>query len=113
MNKEELDNIMNCKCLQSIIENDKNSHNRQESITRYEEELTIIETPIDKGEIIFNCFTIYRRESIRTNEMQSRLISSLRKEDEKSIPLFYCPICSTKTKHTITQDSFYYQFQNE
>lgn len=108
MNKEELDNIMNCKCLQSIIENDKESHNYSQ--TRYKGDSTFKETPIDKSELSFNCTTSFKKEVVNTHG--ETIINRIEK-GSKNIPLFYCPICSTKTKHTITQDSFYYQFQNE
>ena len=109
MNKEDLDKIMNCKCLQSIIENDKESHNLSQ--TRYEGDSTLKETPIDKSEITFNCTTLFKKEVVST---KGKTIINRTEKYHRNIPLFYCPICSTKTKHNVPQDdSFYYQLQNE
>ena len=105
MNKEDLDKIMNCKCLQFIIENDKESHNLSQ--TKYGESLK--ETPIDKSEITFNCTTLFKKEVVSKH---NETIINRTEKNHRNIPLFYCPICSTKTKHTIIQDSFYYQIQN-
>ncbi len=105
MNKERLNEIMNCKCLQSIIENDNTGRDEQWMGLR-----TIV-VPYDKyvSPITFECSTSYRRTVIdlETNR------TTYDRDEQKScgIPFLYCPICGSRSKHEIPKDSFYYKFQ--
>lgn len=101
MNKEDLNKIMNCECLQYIIDNDSQKHSREED--RFG--LKIIEKSNDKGEIIFECFTSYRHKRINNKN----IIMDRNQKDYCGIPFFYCPICGTKTKSNAI-GSFYERF---
>lgn len=104
MNKEKLNTIMNCECLQSIVDNDSEKHSREEE----RHGIKVIESSND-GEIVFECFTSYRRKIINKN--QNRIIGDRNQKDYCGIPFLYCPICGTKTKNNVYKESFYAQFQ--
>lgn len=104
MNKEKLNTIMNCECLQSIIENDSQKHSREEERLGTK----VIESSNDNGEIIFECFTSYRRKIINNN---NQIVVDRNQKDYCGIPFLYCPICGTKTKNNVYKESFYAQFQ--
>lgn len=105
MIKEKLNEIMNCECLQSIIENDKKKHTM--NISRFGE--NTIQEPNDCSEIIFECFTSYRSKYI---DSKNYVTKNRTEKDYSGVPFLYCPICGTKTKHDIPEDSYYHQFQN-
>ena len=105
MNKEKLNEIMNCGCLQSIIENDKKKHTM--NVERFGEK--IFQTPNDCSEIIFECFTSYRNKYI---DSRNYVIKDRTEKDYCGVPFLYCPICGTKSKHNTPEDIYYHQFQN-
>jgi len=106
MNKERLNEIMNCKCLQSIIEQDEKKHTMDEE--RFD--TRIIHNAKGNGLIIFECFTPYRRKMINLKTDITEIDRN--EKDFCGVPFLYCPICGSKTKHEISTESFYAQFQN-
>lgn len=107
MKIEKLNEIMNCECLQSIIEHDKKTHTiENEILGGYK----IIQTPYDDcSRIILECLTSYR--SIGINFNTGRKEQDIPEHDHSTLPILYCPICGCKTKHNIPTESFYSQFQ--
>jgi hypothetical protein len=105
MDSKKLNKIMNCNCLQHIIENDKNKHTL-ESI-RFNEKN--IQEALG-GRIILQCLTRYR--SINTNLENNRILKDRQEDDYCGIPFFYCPICGTKTKENTIEGDFYHKNQN-
>jgi hypothetical protein len=107
MNKESIDKIMNCQCLQSVIENDQKKHTVTDEC---HDGTTFIQTATDKSLIIFNCLTFYRKKVV---DKFGRASLDRLEDEHCNIPFLHCPICGTKTKHNIPEESFYHQFQNE
>lgn len=105
MDKEKLNKIMNCDCLQSIIENDKKKHTM--NVERFGEK--IVQEPNDCSAIIFQCFTSYRSKYFNSRGYMTK---DRTEKDYCGILFLYCPICGTKTKLGISEDSYYHQFQN-
>ena len=94
MKKEKINNVMNCNCLQDIIEYDENS-------------LISITTKPLKSEIIFEIIGLYR-ETICERET---IVKDRNEECGKSVPFLFCPICGMKSKLNIPKGSFYRKFQ--
>jgi hypothetical protein len=105
MKIEKLNDIMNCQCLQSIINNDRNKH----TIESERFGCKTIQTPNENSEIIFECLTSYRSKSINLNT--NRTEKDRNEQDYCGVPFIYCPICGCKTKLDIPTESFYAQFQ--
>jgi hypothetical protein len=105
MNKEKLNEIMNCQCLQSIIENDKNKHTVDEDRM---DGCKTIQTPNEHSQIIFKCLTSYRTQVI---DNINRIIKDRNEQDCCGIPFLHCPICGTKTNLDIPKESYYTQFE--
>jgi len=106
MDKLKLNEIMNCKCLQSIIEQDEKKHTMDEE--RFD--TRTIQNPNGNGVIIFECFTSFRNKRINLKTQITEI-----DRNEKGfcgVPFLYCPICGSKTKHEIPTESFYAQFQS-
>ena len=104
MNKEKLNDIMNCECLQTIIANDSKKHTIEENRGG----IKTIQTSNECGEIIFECFTSYKNKVF---DSKNNLVIDRNEKDTCGIPFLYCPICGTKTKHDIPKESFYEKFQ--
>jgi hypothetical protein len=104
MNKEKLNEIMNCECLQSVIENDKNKHTIE-----YVDHGGVKTTKISNdSKIIFECVTSYRVKKI---DNRNYIIKNRNEEEFCGIPFLYCPICGSRTKLDIPKKTFYDQFQ--
>lgn len=105
MNKDKLDQIMNCNCLQSIIEHDKNANtfdNKNKNGHVHSKKAD------DTGEIILESLVSYQHKIIGTYNIS---IKDRMEHENKSIPFLYCPLCGTKSKHDIPVDSWYFKFQ--
>lgn len=105
MRKEQLNKTMNCECLQSIIKNDEDGH----LVDSKQCGSQIIKTPNrESSEVIFKTFVSYHHKIIDS----SNNISKDKVEPYYcSIPFLFCPICGTKSKQDIPENSFYFKFQ--
>jgi len=106
MNNEKLNEIMNCKCLQSIIIQDEKKHTMNEDRL----DTRTIQEPNGNGQIIFECFTSFRNKKINLKTHRTEIDRN--EKDFCGVPFLYCPICGIKTKHEIPTESFYAQFQS-
>jgi hypothetical protein len=114
MNKDDINGLMNCQCLQGIIQNDMSRHTFEDKDDCNrgfrEPKLFHRQTAEDRSHVLqATCLTFYRDERF---EKGRAYIDRVDKE-YSNIPFLYCPICGTKTKHNIPEESFYHQFQNE
>lgn len=113
MNKYDINGIMNCQCLQGIIQNDMSKHTFEDKdeCNRGLEELKLFhrQTAKDCSQIQLTCITFYRDEKFD----KGRAYIDRMDKDECNIPFLYCPVCGTKTKHDIPEESFYHQFQTK
>lgn len=111
MNKKDLDVLMNCQCLQSIIKNDMDRHTFEDKkmINRcgLEDKFSHKQTVIDSHILQPTCLTSYREEKSDRGIAFKNKIEKM----HSNIPFLYCPVCGTKTKQTIPEESFYCQFQ--
>jgi hypothetical protein len=90
MNKEK----MNCKCLDSIIENDQRKHTVEHE---WWDGVKVYETA-KLSKIVFNCLTTYRKKVVN----KLGIIKTDRLEDVSyGIPLLYCPICGTRSLNNL------------
>ena len=106
MKKERINEIMNCECLQKIIDNDNEKHSKE---TESFFGLRTIKKSHERSNILFGCSTYYKVKVIDTEKHIT--LKDRNDEDFCDIPFLYCPICGTKTKHNITKESYYAQFQ--
>jgi uncharacterized protein YqeY len=92
MTKEHLNTIMNCLCLQTIIDNDNNLYDRTDELfgTRY------IYKHIDT-KIIFKSVSEFRHTQIRNN----RIEKDKKDYTYSGIPFIFCPICGKRTNAII------------
>ena len=105
MNIEELNNLMNCICLQSVIQNDIKKFTTIEESNNIQYKYVASE----KTNIIFECLTVYRHSI--TNLNTGSIVKNKDERDCCNIPFLYCPICGTKTKNIIEDNSFYAKLQ--
>ena len=103
MNKQRLNEVMNCQCLQSIIETDKKKYTFEDD--NLGQKTTCKAN--DNSKIIFECYTSFHKTVISND----RTKFDRKQEDYCGIPFFYCPVCGTKTKLNIRNNSYYSQFQ--
>ncbi len=105
MKIEKINETMNCKCLQKIIENDKVKH----TFSKDEHGIKTTQTA-ESVHIIFECITNFR---IKKNSIKNDSLVNKNDEEQCGIPFFYCPLCGTKTKNNIPESGFYSQFNKE
>lgn len=105
MNTEQLNKLMNCICLQSVIKNDIKKFTTTEELNNIQYKYVASEN----SAIIFHCMTIYRNTI--TNLNTGNLVKNRAEKDCCNIPFLYCPICGTKTKNIIEDNSFYSKLQ--
>ena len=103
MNKEKLNEIMNCECLQSIIENDNEKYSMEEE--RFGEKNIFTS---NSNTIIFECVTSYNHKQF---DSKKQIVKDKNEKNYCGIPFLFCPICGVKTKINIPKNNFYAQFQ--
>jgi hypothetical protein len=114
MNKKQLNETMNCECLQCILEERKNAYtNEKEEFDR-----TITEIAYDNGDISLECYMGYFQKIVAKKHSKmgvkyNELESQRNERYLNSIPFFYCPICGCKTKIDVNKSSFYFQLQKQ
>jgi len=104
MNLEKANEIMNCECLQGIIKQDEKRHNFVSETS----DLKITQTPISAT---INFFTNVIFHNKKVDLEHNYLRKNIRDNEFHTIPFLHCPICGTKTKQDIPEDSFYHKFQ--
>ena len=94
MTKDHLNTIMNCQCLQTIIDNDNNLYNRTDEHFKTKYFYNHINT-----EIIFKSVSIFRKTHITNNRVE------IDKKDcaHSGIPFIFCPICGKRTNAFINK----------
>ncbi len=96
MNNDQLNKIMNCNCLQSVIKNDEKRYTMVDTRGGY----NIAYKVTGQTKIQVGCDVKYTRNG---NPAEHFL----------TIAVLFCPICGEKTKHTVEKGSFYEQCQQE
>lgn len=107
MKKENLNNTMNCNCLQSILDYESDRHTVVESLYDFQS----IEKSTDNGQIFFIYRIPYTRRVIR-KDGRFTIDETHKFRDSDVIPIFFCPICGKKTKINVMEGDFYYKCQN-
>jgi len=93
----------NCKCLNDILDTDESVHNFDST-----KHGTRIIQSLDYSRITFQTFVRFRNKIINSDGMCTK---DRKEEDFRSIPLFFCPICGTKSKLNIPEGSYYVRFK--
>lgn len=92
MHKEELNNIMNCNCCQTIIEHDEIKHN----INIEKSDKKLIQNILNV-QLLFN--TKVRYSNHVSDLKTGALIKNKREVEFNHIPILYCPMCGEKTNY--------------
>ena len=98
MNIKEIIELTNCNCLSSIMEFDYNRHNKSTGNNTQQAIKTLL---------VFETLAIYRDKHI---DSEGLITKNIKETAQHSIPFFHCPICGNKTKLSVEEDSYYYQF---
>jgi hypothetical protein len=123
MNIEKLNEIMNCDCLQKIIENDLQKcnylgstsllgvHRKDYKKAMENGRISILELKPVNCEIYFDTRINYRKilTPIIKNHITCDTGINKMVEEYCGVPFLYCPICGTKTKSIV--NGFYSKFQ--